>query len=253
MNPITAFWIVMACIAGGSLLGFVLRSVLPEHHLDKDAKDVVRLGTGLIASIAALVLGLLIASANTSFETKSAQVKQMTAQFILLDATLEQYGPEANAARNILRRGVPMLVDRIWREDSPENAVPTSFRESAQGEIFIGILFNLSPQNDTQKALKARALDTTSEIARTRLLLFVEGDNSIPVPFLIVLVLWLTIIFASFSLFAKPSPVVLASLLVFGLSAASAVLLILDLGQPFAGLMKISSAPLREALAPLVP
>jgi hypothetical protein len=234
MNPIAVFWIVVACIAVGSLFGFVLRYTLPEHHLGKDAKDVVRLGTGLIASIAALVLGLLIASANTSFETQNSQVKQMTARLIILDAILEQYGPETHAARDILRRGIPRLVDRIWREEASENTKTSSFRESGESEIFIKMLFDLSPQNDTQRVLKTRALETSSEIAQARLL-------------------WLTIIFASFSLFAKPNPVVIVSLCIFALSAASALFLILELGQPFEGLMKLSSEPLRGALMPLVP
>ena len=129
---------------------------------------------------------------------------------------------------------------------------PTSF-EALRAEIFIRILFGLTPENDAQKAIKTRAIDITSEIAQRRLLLFVEGDNSIPVPFLIVVVLWLTIIFASFSLFAKPGPVVVTSLFIFGLSAASAVFLILDLSSPFTGLIRISSTPLLDALAPLAP
>jgi nitric oxide reductase large subunit len=83
--------------------------------------------------------------------------------------------------------------------------------------------------------------------------LFAQMGNSIPMPFLGVLIFWLTIIFVSFSLFAQPSAIVICSLFVFALSAAGAIYLVLELGQPFAGLMQISGAPLRNALTSLSP
>ena len=110
--------IVFACVLVGMFLGMFLRNMLPERHLSGDTKDVVRLGTGLIGTIAALVLGLLIASANSTYETQSSQVQQLAANIVLLDRTLAQYGPETASARNLLRRGVASMADRIWREDS---------------------------------------------------------------------------------------------------------------------------------------
>src|SRR5271169_1275110 len=110
--------IVFACVLGGMALGMFLRNRLPEQHLSGDTKDVVKLGTGLIGTIAALVLGLLIASANSTFQTQSSQIQELTADVVLLDQTLAQYGPETNSARNLLRRGVASMADRIWRENS---------------------------------------------------------------------------------------------------------------------------------------
>jgi hypothetical protein len=66
----------------------LLRRVLPEHHLSTDSKDVVKLGMGLIGTMAALVLALLIASAKSSFDTQSNEVMEMSADFMLLDRTL---------------------------------------------------------------------------------------------------------------------------------------------------------------------
>src|SRR5271169_541454 len=103
--------IVFACVFGGTFIGMVLRNRLPEHHLSGATKDVVRLGTGLIGTIAALVLGLLIASANSTFETQSTQIQQLTADIVLLDSTLAQYGPETASARNLLRRAVGPMAD----------------------------------------------------------------------------------------------------------------------------------------------
>src|SRR5437667_12815651 len=116
MNAIALACITFACITGGALLGMFL----PGHHLSTDDKDFVRLGTGLIGTIAALVLGLLISSAKSSYDLQSAQIKQMTANIILLDHFLAQYGPETGAVRNLMRRGVVVLADRMWRQNSSE-------------------------------------------------------------------------------------------------------------------------------------
>jgi len=251
MSAIALSCIALACISGGALLGMFLRSTLAEHHLSGDAKDVVRLGTGLIGTIAALVLGLLIGSAKNSYDTQSTQIKQMTANIVLLDRFLEEYGPETGAVRNLLRRGVVILADRMWRENNSDLAKAAPFEASAASEAFYLKLQELSPQNDFQRSLQARAIQLSTDIAQTRLLLFAQMGNSIPMPFLVVLIFWLTIIFASFSLFAQPNAIVIGSLFIFALSAAGAIYLVLELGQPFAGLMQISSAPLRNALVPL--
>jgi outer membrane murein-binding lipoprotein Lpp len=250
--PITLSFIVFACIADGALLGVFLRNRLPEHHLSGDTKDVVRLSTGLVGTMAALVLGLLIASANSSYDTQSTQINQLTAKVILLDNILAQYGEETKAARQQMRRAVATLADRIWHENVPGTAKQASFSASAAAEEAYARILQLSPHDDIQRSLKDRAIQVYTDIAQTRLLLFAQASNSVPMPFLVVLTFWLTFIFASFSLFAQLKPVVWASLLVSAVSAASAIFLILELSQPFLGLMQISSEPLREALSPLV-
>ncbi|MGE5165553.1 MAG: hypothetical protein ACM3IH_16205 [Sphingobacteriales bacterium] len=251
MNPITLSVIAFVCILVGSLVGILLRHMLPEHHLSSDAKDVVRLGAGLIGTIAALVLGLLIASAKTSFDTQASDVKQLTANVILLDQLLAQYGPEAATVRHLLRRAVDAAADRIWHEGSSVSARNASFEATAAGEGFIAKLHQLSPQTDNQRSLRDRAIQVSTDIARARLLLFTQGDNPIAMPFLIVLIFWVSIIFANFSLFAEPKPIVIGALVVFALSAAAAIFLVLELGQPFSGVLQISSIPFRSALAPL--
>ena len=239
--------VVFAVILGGSFGGMLLR--LPV--LAEDSKDLVRLGTGVIGTISALVLGLLIASAKTSYDTQRSQVRELTANIILLDRVLAEYGPEANAARDALRRSIAPLVDQIWREGSSGVTATTPFEPTATIEEAFHKVQELSPQNDNQRALQARAIQVFADLAHTRLLLFAQTDNPIPKPFLVVLVFWLTIIFASFSLFTRPK--VVAALFIFALSTSGAIFLILELGQPFSGLMRISSAPLRNALAPLAP
>jgi len=210
---------------------------------------VVRLGVGLIATIAALVLGLLIAAAKSSFDTQSTQIKQITADIILLDNLLAQYGPEARPIREQMRGVIGPFADRLWRERELSAAAPFEF--DASGERAYLEIQALSPQTDLQRSLQARAAQLSTDLAQTRLLLFVESDNLIPTPFLAILVFWLVIIFASFSLFSPLNVMVFTCLSLFALSASCAIFLILELSQPFSGLMMISSAPLRHALAPL--
>jgi hypothetical protein len=250
MSAIGLSCIIFLCISGGILLGMLLRNALAEHHLSADAKDVVRLGAGLIGTLAALVLGLLIATAKSSYDTQSTQIREMTANIVLLDNLLAQYGPETRDTRDLMRRSDAILVDRMWRESNSDLDKATPFEASAASEAFYAKLLALSPQNDSQRFLQTRAIQVGIEIAQTRLRLYARTNNSIPMPFLAVLSFWLTFIFASFSLFSRPNAIVVGSLLIFALSAAGAIYLILDLGQPFAGLMQISSAPL-NALTPL--
>jgi hypothetical protein len=249
LSPLALSCIIFALTVGGILLGVLLRQALPKHHLSKDSQDVVRLGVGLVATIAALVLGLLIAAAKSSFDTQSGQVRQITADLILIDNLLALYGPDALPIRQEMRSAVGPVVDRIWREKKLNRIGP--FESSAAAEKVYLDIQALTPKNDVQRSTQSRAVQATTDFAQTRLLLFVEADNLVPAPFLAILVFWLVIIFASFSLFSELNPTVFGFLVLFALSASCALFLILELSQPFSGLMAISSAPLREALAPL--
>src|SRR5215468_3034950 len=111
MSPMAISWIVFGVIFGGALLGMTLRRLLPEHHLSQDSKDVVKLGMGLIGTIAALVLGLLVASAKSSFDTQRNGLAQLSANAVLLDRILAHYGPETKECREQLRDTVAAMID----------------------------------------------------------------------------------------------------------------------------------------------
>ena len=249
MSALSLSGIIFVLTLGGIFLGTLLRGALPKHHLSDDAQDTVRLGVGLIATIAALVLGLLIAAAKGSFDTQNTQIKQITANLILLDNNLAQYGPEARPIREQMRSAVGPFADQLWREKQTRVTGPYETNAGAE-RIYLEIQ-GLSPQNDLQRALQSRAAQLSNDLAQTRLLLFVESDNLVPAPFLAILAFWLVIIFASFSLFSPLNVTVFTCLSLFALSAACAIFLILELSQPFTGLMAIASAPLRNALGSL--
>ena len=247
MNDIVIRLVVLAF--GSALLGMLLRGVLPERHLSADSKDTVRLGMGMVATMAALVLGLLVASAKNFYDTQSSDLTQLSANVVLLDRVLAHYGPETKEARDSLRGAVARSLDLIWHQDrqQPSQMAPTA----AGGEILYDKIQALSPQNDAQRALKAQASSMAVDLGKLRWLLFEQESTSVSLPLLAVLVFWLAIVFIIFGLFAPPNVTVIGTLFLCALSVSGAIFLILAMYSPFQGVMQISSAPLRNALAHL--
>ena len=249
MSSITISLIVFACIFGGALLGIFLHKSLPQHHLAADSKDIVKLGMGLVGTMSALVLGLLVASAKGSYDAQSAELTQMSANFALLDRGLALYGPETKDTRALLRGAVSRILDQMWSKDgtSASAEAPTS----AGGEILYEKIQALAPKNDAQRSLQSQALSIMVDIGKTRWLMYAQQATSVSMPLLVVLVLWLAAIFISFGLFAPFNGTVVASLFVSALSVSGAIFLILEMYTPYAGVIQLSSAPLRAALAHL--
>jgi len=239
------------CVYSGALLGMGLRNVLPAHHLTDASKDVVKLGIGLIATTAALVLGLLIASAKTAFDTQNTEVRQAAASVLLLDRTLAHYGPETKETRDLIKRLIAYRLALTWPEAGAPAETLDATETTAPVEDVEARIRDLSPPNDSHRWLQSRALQLISDLEQTRWLLFGGAGNTIPVPFLAVLVFWVAVIFLSFGLYAPPNGTVVVALLVAALSISAAIYLIVELDHPFEGLMKISGAPLRYTLAHL--
>jgi hypothetical protein len=243
--------VAFACIFGGTLLGMFVRIILPGHHVSDESKDAVKLGIGMIATMAALVLALLIASAKGNFDTRSSGLSQVGAQVILLDRIMAHYGPETMEARDLLRRNVSSVIARVWPEDKIEQAVAKTPEGRVDIDAVQDKLLQLSPRNDSQRWLHSRALQVSGDIAEGRWLLIEHRQSSVPMPFLVMLIFWLTFIFAGFGLFSPRNTTVIAVFLICALSAAGSLFLIMELDTPYVGLMKVSSAPLRNALAHL--
>lgn len=251
LSATTTSLIVCALLIGGVLVGTLLRRVLPEHHLDTHAKDVVRLGCALIATISGLVLGLLINSAKTNFDTQRDEVRQLTANIVLLDHLLDQFGAEARPARKLVRDAAAAMIDRIWSDGTMRLVHNAPFTPIPAGVSADRAIRSLSPTTEAQRAYQNQAIQTISAILQGRLILYEQSSGRMPTPFLAVLVFWLFILFVSFSLFSPLSPTAMAALVVIALSASGAIFLILEMYQPFSGIMQIDSEPLRRALAPL--
>jgi hypothetical protein len=249
VSPNEIALIVFAVTFGGAILGISIRGRLPEHHLSSDSRDVVKLVVGTIATLSALVLGLLIASAKSSFNTKDAEIKEFSANIILLDRQLVHYGPEAQGIRELLRRYTNYKIDATWSpkgSTAPADPNGWTLLEDLQDRVR-----ELAPETSAKRALQARALQIGGELAKARWLLGLQTGSSISEAFLWVLVFWLAVIFTSFGLLTPPNPTVLAALLVGALSVSGAIFLIVELDSPFDGLIQVSSQPMREALAHL--
>ena len=167
---------------------------------------------------------------------------------MLLDKILDHYGPETKEIRDLLRSSVASMLDIMWGRDSADR---TRFAAFAASEALFTKIQELSPHNDGQRFLQSQALSTVTKLSQTRLLMVAQGTASVPMPLLVVLVFWLALLYISFGLFARPNPVVVVSLFASALAVCAAILLILDMYQPYAGLIQVSSAPLRAALAQL--
>ncbi len=227
----------------------ILHVKLPDTHLDADSKDVVKLVMGLIATIAALVLGLLIASANTSYDRQRGELRALAANIVLLDRTLEFFGPGAKEARDGLRHVVQQTHDLVWSaqgerlenldSEATQNAVAANIRQ----------LQSLSPKTDMERMMQNRAIQQSESIAQSRLMMFEQSSGSISRPFLTVLVFWICMLFLGFGLMARFNTTVTVALFVGALSVAGAIFLILELNQPYRGLIQISDKPLRDAIA----
>jgi hypothetical protein len=251
MSALAISLIVCGFMLSGAFVGILLRKILPAEHLNEHSKDVVRLGCGLVATISALVLGLLITSAKSTYDTQRNEIRQITANLILLDSQLKRYGPETRSAREAIRNSIEPAIDRIWGNRGDKSLTKTPFQISALGDQVFADIQDLSPQNEAKRTLRAQALQTANNISESRVMLFEQSDGSMPIALLVVLSFWLTILFSSFTLFSPLNPTGCVAVAIIALSASGAIFLILEMNTPFSGLMQISNAPVRNALAPL--
>lgn len=250
MSPLVVSAIVFGCLFVGAMLAMLAARILPEHHLASESKDSIKQAMALVATLSALVLGLLIATAKGTYDTQANSVRQIAADAVLLDHVLARYGPETRELRGLVRTALEHVVARLFPEHgSAANLAPGEAR--AQAEAFYAKIAALSPQTEALRQARDRALQIAASLEQTRLRLFAQKDGSVPVPFLVVLVFWMVILFAGFGLLAPANPTVILALVACMASAAGALFLILEMDRPFEGIMRISSAPLREALAQL--
>jgi Protein of unknown function (DUF4239) len=246
MSSITIGLIVLSCVFGGALVGFLLHAVLPHHHLSSETKDIVKLGMGLVGTMSALLLGLLVASAKSSYDTQSTELTQLSANIGLLDRGLALYGPETKETRALLRDVVVRFHNQMWSKDAASRLAPPS-----GGDILYEKIHGLSPKNDTQRSIQSQALSLVVDMGKTRLLMYEQATGAVSLPLLVVLVLWLTITFISFGLYAPLNATAVSSLFLAALSVSGAIFLILEMYTPYVGVVQINDAPVRAVLANL--
>ena len=236
---------LLAALTAVILTGRSVRRHLPDHHLSGDSKDAVKLAMGLVATMTALLLGLLVSSSKGTYDAERTEVIQMAAKSTFLDRVLSAYGPEAAEARGLFHNAVTEAVKHMWPEDHDVIAQASP----SAGDAVYAAIQHLTPRDDTQRAWKAQAATLAMDLGQLRMLLQAQMVPSIPKPMLYSVFCWLIILFVSFSLLAPPNATTTLALLAAAVSVAVAVFLIMELDQPLGGFIRISSEPMLKAIA----
>jgi hypothetical protein len=243
--------IVFFCVFGSAVLGLCLRAMLPENHLSEESIGVVKLTTGLIATLAALVLGLLISSAKSSLDTINSELVHNSANVVQLDRVLARFGPETEQVRAQLKTLYAASIEILSSGNSAKVARLGSAEGTFRVEAFERNLAELPARTAAQRQLQTSALDLTDQVLAARRLALLQSVGALPVPLLVTLVVWLCIIFAAFGMFGPFNWTVFGALCLGALSTSGAIYLILEMNTPLDGLITVSVAPMREALAML--
>lgn len=249
MNSWTIAGIAFASMFGSAVIALICASRLPDHHLSPATQDTVKLGVGMIAAVASLILGLMVASLQSSFSSTSTDVRNYALSLLSVDLDLVRYGPDACGERKLLLDYARSVLDETWH-GSHSGSMP------GQGHARVAPLMlnldssadGLKAQTDAQKALRTTIETDLRAVVTQRWQ--VHGDSQSPIPpaFIVVLIIWLALIFGSFGLFAPPNGTVIGALFLCSLSIAGALFLIVEMASPFDGLIQVSSAPLQDVI-----
>ena len=252
MNALLTSFCVLVVVMVGAVVGSIVGKRLPEHHLSEASKEIVKFGAGFIATMAALVLGLLVASAKGSYDAKAAEMQQAGAKIILLDQILRQYGQEAKPARDLLRALLIQRQSMTWvRSETAavaQGRTGSAAAERPPGDDLRTTIAALVPANDTQRAAQARSLQTIDDFMQMRWLFIAQSTDRVSMPLLVALAVWLTTIAFCTGLYAPRNATVAVVGLLCAVSVAAAIFLIIEMYEPFSGILRISDAPLRTAL-----
>ncbi|QTL05134.1 DUF4239 domain-containing protein [Aquabacter sp. L1I39] len=246
MAPWLTSLIVFIFMFGGALGALFAARKLPEHHVSKETQDTVKLGVGMIAAMASLILGLMTASVKGGFDTTDKDVHTYALNILTVDTYMRHYGPGSCEARALLRRYTQGVIQETWR-GADDSGVP----DAVTGAILLDIdaaVRGWTPQNDDQRAIRSSVLDRLQGLLGSRWTISQEAVTNIPTVFVVVLIIWLTLIFVSFGLFAPRNAVVVGSLLLCSMSIAGALFIILEMSGPFDGLITVQPIPLIRVL-----
>jgi hypothetical protein len=242
--------LAFAVIFGAALLGFVAQRFLPNHNITGDSKDAAKLGAGLVATLAALMLGLLISSTKGTFDQVNSLINQVAANYIHLDRLLDDYGPQTAPIRADLRQALQAKLHGLWpEEESAAAAAPvpaeTLFEHMAND------ISCLQPATAYQTQLQSSARQLAEDLLHECWLIKVIGEGSVPPLLLVIPVVWISFLTFLYALFSPPNVTTVTVLLVCALSIAGAIFLVDEMAGPLDGTIKVSSAPLRLALEEL--
>ncbi|MDI4665419.1 hypothetical protein K9U40_13925 [Xanthobacter autotrophicus] len=258
---------VFVCLFGGACAGMWASRRLKEQHLTKETQEAVKLGVGMVAAMASLILGLMTASVKGNFDSTSRDVQQYTTLLITLDVALKHYGPDADAARAALTTYTRHALDETW---PPAQATPgqTAQARAAQAHAPHALVNSedseqrlaqvgrsiraLDPKTPDQNELRSEAIERYKALSALRWVLIEESAAQVPTIFTVVLIVWLTFIFMSFGLFSPINAVSVSVFLLCALSLGGAIFLILEMSTPFDGIIIVPPDAMQKALQHMV-
>jgi hypothetical protein len=248
MSSIVVSVVVLACLLAAAALGFFLNGMLPGHHLNTESKDALKIVIGVVGTLTALVLGLVIGSAKSSYDDISAGLTQLTTDIVLLDRVLARYGPEASQSRAFLREAATRRLNALWGGSGIRRQEVGSAETTAANETLAHRLSELKPENDYQRALRSQAEALTADLARTLLNTQARVGGTVPHAFIVVLAVWLVIMFTGIGALTPGNATARTGVIACAFAFATALFLILELDTPYHGVIQISDAPVRLVL-----
>jgi hypothetical protein len=189
-----------------------------------------------------------VASAKNAFDTTEEEITQRSAKIIFLDRLLADYGPETKDTREQLRRTVAATIEILWPETNTGTSGLTDYERMNGMQITQMTLLKVTPTTDAQRRLYDTAQQLLTDLRQSRWILIQRSQHVIPIPFLVVLLFWLTMLHVSFGLFAPRNGTVITVLFISALSVSGAIFIVLDMTHPLQGVITVSSAPMRKAL-----
>jgi hypothetical protein len=249
-NSLIITLVVFAVILAGTFAGLKVRDHIPKQHLTDETRNLVAVSTAVVATVSALVLGLLISNANTSFTRLGGEVTALSAEILRLDHILRRYGADAEPARSTLEQYAEQKSADLF----PDNPADVRLSNPSTYELlqrFEDMLLALKPANARDQWWLTQAMILAAKIGDSRWLLAQQVGQGTPKAFVALLVFWLALLFASFGLFAPRNLTSVAIQILCALAVAGAVGMFLELEQGFGSMVHISSQPMRQAVKTL--
>jgi hypothetical protein len=244
MTPVLISLLTFVAVSCGALIGLGLARRLPETHLSDNGRIAVSVAMAVVGTLTALVIGLMISTASSAFSARVNAVETLAMDIVKLDRVLRRYGPDTDGTRNLVGRYAAMKADELTRrgEEATPSADTLALLETIDDQVT-----QLQAADDRGRRLKEQAIGLLEAISAARWLLAEQADITVPPPFLILVILWLTLLFASFGLFAPRNATVVAFHILGAAAISGGILMILELGTPTQGLVRVPIAPLEAA------
>jgi hypothetical protein len=232
-----------------SYAGLETQKRLADEHKTGESKGVVGQVAGLLTLLLALVLGTLIGVSFAYFSTQKTELEGFSAQILRLDQALAQYGPETKPLRDKIKAGIVKGYETFWGGGDADPNLLSVAIPLANAQGISDFLATLQPKTDQQKQALATANLYASMVEQSRLLISLQVASG-PVSWILIaiMVFWTVALFFGIGLFAERNALVIAALAFGAASIAFAIFLILELGLPYTGLLKVSPAALEQTI-----